>query len=138
MYGLSSTTYALQTAFYILHTYSYQHMNFPTTLQHKKTQLLINSSTDIRFDLVLFYYFFTPQQILIASIILLLLQQTHPFLVLFSYSKEIDPIYLLIPSLTFSVLDLIAFLSFLVTINPITYLLASLTHSRSDCLIPTR
>jgi hypothetical protein len=60
------------------------------------------------------------------------------FLVLFSYSKERDPIYLLIPSLTYSVLDLIAFLSFLITINPITSLLASLTHSRSDCLIPTR
>jgi hypothetical protein len=36
MSGLLSTTYALQIAFYIPHTYSYQHMNFPTTLQHKK------------------------------------------------------------------------------------------------------
>jgi hypothetical protein len=44
--------YALQIAFYIPHTYSYQHMNFPTTLQHKKTQLIINSSNDIISDLV--------------------------------------------------------------------------------------
>jgi hypothetical protein len=133
MYGLSSTN--LCVAFYILHTYCYQHMNFPTTFQHKKTQLIINSSTDIRFDLVIFYYFFTPQQIPIAFIILLLLQQTHPFFVLFFYSKEI---YLLIPSLIYSVLNLIVFLSFLVTINPIACLLASLTHSKSNCLIPTR
>jgi len=60
------------------------------------------------------------------------------FLVLFSYSKKIDPIYLLIPSLTYLVLDLIVFLNFLVTINPITCLLASLTHNRSDYFIPTR
>jgi hypothetical protein len=53
-------------------------MNFSTTLQHKKTQLIINSSTDIRSDLVLFNYFLTPQHIPIASVILLLLQQTHP------------------------------------------------------------
>jgi hypothetical protein len=170
MSGLLSTTYALQIAFYIPHTYSYQRMNFPTTLQHKKTQLIINSSNHIRSDLVFFNYFLTPQQIPIAFVILFLLQQTHPiscllfllkkdrsnllahsfllfcyscdrptqFLVLFSYSKEIYPIYLLIASLTYSVLDLIAFLSFLVTINPITCLLASLTRSRSDCLIPTR
>jgi hypothetical protein len=170
MSGLLSTTYALQIAFYIPHTYSYQHMNFPTTLQHKKTQLIINSSNDIISDLVFFNYFLTPQQIPIASVILFLLQQTHPisclifllktnrsnllahsvllfcyscnrptqFLVLFSYSKEIDPIYLLIPSLTYSELDLIAFFSFLVTINLITCLLASLIGSRFDCFTPTR
>jgi len=32
------------------HTYYYQHMSFSTTLQHKKTHLIINSSIDIRFD----------------------------------------------------------------------------------------
>jgi hypothetical protein len=78
MSKLLSTTYALQTAFYIPHTYRYQHMNFPITLQNKKTQLIINTSTEIRSDLVLFNYFLTPQQIPIASIVLLLLQQTHP------------------------------------------------------------
>jgi hypothetical protein len=72
MYALSPTTCALQIAFHIPHTYYYQHMSFPTTLQHKKTQLIINSSIDIRFDwfsliifslhnrsqlLMLFYYF---------------------------------------------------------------------------------
>jgi hypothetical protein len=78
MYGLLSTTYALQIAFYIPHTYYYQHMNFPTTLRHKKTHMIINSSIDIRSDLVLFNYFLTPQQIPIAYVILLVLQQTHP------------------------------------------------------------
>jgi hypothetical protein len=78
MSGLLSTTHGLQIAFYVPHTYSYQHMNFPTTLQHKKTQLIINSSNDIISDLVFFNYFLTPQQIPIASVILFLLQQTHP------------------------------------------------------------
>ncbi len=77
MFGLSSMIYALQIAFYISHTSWYQHMNFPTTLQDKKIQLIINSSINIRFNLVLFNYFFISQQIPIAFIILLLLQQTH-------------------------------------------------------------
>ncbi len=57
-------------------------MSFPTTLQHKKTELIINSFIDIKFDLVIFNYFLTPQQILIAFIILLILQQTH---IIFSF-----------------------------------------------------
>ncbi len=50
MYVLSPTTCALQIALYISHIYYYKHMSFPTTLQHKRTQLIINSSIDIRFD----------------------------------------------------------------------------------------
>jgi hypothetical protein len=78
MYGLLPTTCALQTTFYIPHTYYYQHMSFPTTLQHKKTQFIINSSIHIRLDLVLFNYILTPQQIPITYVILLFLKQTHP------------------------------------------------------------
>ncbi len=88
MFGLSFTTYALQIVFYISHTYYYQHMNFPNTLQHKNTQLNINSSTDIRSNLVLFNYFLTPQQIPIAFVILLLLQQTHPISCFISFLKK--------------------------------------------------
>jgi hypothetical protein len=50
VYMLSTTTCALQIALYIPHTYYYHYMNFPGTLQHKKTELIINSSIDIKFD----------------------------------------------------------------------------------------
>ncbi len=50
VYMLLPTTCALQIAFCIPFIYYYQHMSFPTTLQHKKTQLIINSSIDIRFN----------------------------------------------------------------------------------------
>jgi len=45
---------------------------------------------------------------------------------------------LFIPSFISSLSDLIIFLSFFVTIDPITCLLASLIHSRSNCFISTR
>ncbi len=57
VYALSPTTCALQIALYIPHTYYYQHMSFPTTLQNKETQLIINSSIDIRFDWFLQLFF---------------------------------------------------------------------------------
>jgi hypothetical protein len=88
---------------------------FPNYIATEKTQLIINSSTDIRSDLVLFNYFLISQQIPIASVILLLLQRTHPISCLIFLLKRDNPIYLLIPLLTYSMLDLIAFLSFLVT-----------------------
>jgi hypothetical protein len=133
---LLSTTYALQTAFYIPLTYCYQHMNFPITLQNKKTQLIINTSTEIISDLVLFNYFLTPQQISIASVILLLLQQTHPISCLI-FSLKRDRSNLLAHSFV-NLFSVGSFFSFLVIINPITYLLASLILSRFDCLIPTK
>jgi hypothetical protein len=105
----------------------------------KIKKLIINSSTDMRSDLVLFNYFLTLQQIPIASVIFLLLQQTHPIASLIFLLEKIDPIvYLLILLFIYSLSDLIAFLSFLLAIDPITSLFTSLTHSRSDCLIPTR
>jgi hypothetical protein len=109
------------------------------TRKKRKKHLIINSSTDIKSDLVLFNYFLTLQQIPIASVIFLHLQQTHPIAsLIFLLWRERDPIvYLLILLFTYSLSDLIAFLSFLLTIDPITSLFASLTHSRSDCLIPT-
>ncbi len=44
----------------------------------QKKNLIINLSTDIRSDFVLFNYFLTLQQIPIAFVNFLLLQQTHP------------------------------------------------------------
>ncbi len=124
---------------YIFHIVYYcQRMNFPTTLQHKKTQLIINSIAEIRSGLVLFNYFSLHSRSPLLLIFYYSCNSPTQFLVLFSYSKDINPINLLIPSFTYSVLDLIAFFSFLVTINPITCLLASLTHRTSDCLIPTK
>ncbi len=88
MFGLSFTTYALQIAFYISHTYCYQHMNFPDTLQHKNTQLIINSSTDIRSDLVLFNYFLIPQQIPLLLLFCCSCNRPTQFFVLFFTKKK--------------------------------------------------
>jgi hypothetical protein len=107
VYMLLPTTCALQIAFYIPHIYCYQHMSFPTTLQHKQTQLMINSSIDIRFN-----WF---------SLIIFSLQNKSQLLMLFCYFcnkptqknlifllKKKDPVYLLIPWFTYSLSDLIA------------------------------
>jgi len=122
MSGLLSTTHALQTAFDIPHTLLLPTYEFPDSIATQKTQLIINSFTEIRSDLVLFNYFLTPQQIPIAFVILLLLQQTHP-------------IYCLIFLLKRDRSNLLAH-SFVNLLNVRSK--CFFTHSTSDCLILTK
>jgi hypothetical protein len=109
MYALSPTTCALQIALYIPHTYYYQHMSFPTILQHKKTQLIINSSINIRFDWFSLIIFSLHNRSWLLMLFCYFCNRPTQFSFLFfSYSKEIDPIYLFTPWFTYSLSDLIA------------------------------
>jgi len=107
LYMLSPTTCALQIALYIPHTYYYQYMSFPATLQHKKTELIINSSIDIKFDWFSLIIFSLHDKSQLLMLFCYFCNRPTQFFLIFLI-KKIDPVYLLTPWFTYSLLDLIA------------------------------